>query len=96
MTDALPATPLFAGLTVNQHFAKAHQYDVALVAFEGVVVAGLAPEDVRASRAAMLHSYCVRVGAIIAGCDPTDRADLMEIAQQKIAEAADIVRMLRS
>lgn len=96
MNGELPNTPLFAGLSVVQHFERSRSYDTALLAIEGIIIAGVGNDDVRGLRAAMLHSYCVRIGAIIAGCEPADREELLTIARGEIAEAADIVRMLRS
>ena len=96
MNGKLPDTPLFEGLTVAQHHERSRSYDTALVAMEGIVVAGANGEDARGLRAAMLHAYCVRIGAIIAGCEAPEQAALKVIAREEIDTAVEIIRMLRS
>lgn len=96
MSNGLPNAPLYAGLAPREHFAKATSFDAALVAMEQVILAGFAENDVRAMQAAMMHAYTMRIGVIIAGCDPADRDSLLDIAQEQIADAADVFRTLRS
>ncbi len=96
MSIRLPNAPLYAALTPGEHFEKAQSYDAALVAMEAVILAGFPEDDVRAMRAAMMHSYTMRVGVIIAACDPADRDSLLDIAQEQITDAADVFRQLRS